>query len=137
MRARLKDETYIQSVPYTLVIVATVLAYLPLLLYFQFGVNGYFVLAVFTGSFYFFCIRTHLAYLKRHLFSPEERELFDRRADKIHHCTTILSMSLLALVFINPADLNPVVALAVCFLLSDFGLLIGFTYLRLRLGKAY
>jgi hypothetical protein len=76
-----------------------------------------------------------LAYLKRCLFSPEQRELFDRKADKLGQVTRILSMGLLALVFIDPAELNPVKALVFCFFISDIGLLSGFTYFHFVMKK--
>jgi hypothetical protein len=134
-RIILNNPAYIQSVPFAAVLVSTALAYTPVLLYLHIGVNIYFVIAIFTGSFYFFCVRNHLAYLKRCLFSPEQRELFDRKADKLSHVTRILSMGLLALVFIDPAELNPVKALVFCFFISDIGLLSGFTYFHFVIKK--
>jgi hypothetical protein len=131
-----RDPDYILSIPYSLVLAASAIGYVPVLLYLYVGVNAYFVIALFTGSFYYFCIRNHLAYLKRCLFSPEERELFDRKADKIGHVTSILSIGLLALIFIDPATVNPVKALVCCFLLSDIGLLAGFTFFHFNRASA-
>jgi hypothetical protein len=128
MRKALRDPSYIAEIPYPVVIVATIAAYIPVVLYFLLGVNGYFVVALFTGSLYFFCVRNHLRSLKRRLFTLEERELFDRKADTMARAASIFSLLLLSLIFIDPAALNPVTALISCFFVSDVGLLSGFTY---------
>jgi hypothetical protein len=134
-RAALQDPAYIAVISYPLVITATILGYVPILLYAALGANGYFLIAIGTGSFYHFCVRNHLRYLKRRLFTLEERELFDRKADKITQLSSIGSMLLLACLVVDPARLDPVLALVVCYLLSDIGLLAGFTYFFLTLDK--
>ena len=134
-RKALGNPAHIAVISYPLVIVASILGYVPVLLYAVVKANGYFIIAIVTGSFYHFCVRNHLRYLKRRLFTLEERELFDRKADKISNASSIASMLLLACFVIDPARLDPVVALVTCFLLSDIGLLGGFTYFYLTLDK--
>jgi hypothetical protein len=136
-RAALNDPAHITVISYPLVIAATILGYVPILLYVSLGVNGYFIIAIGTGSFYHFCLRNHLRYLKRRLFTLEERELFDRKADKIGHVSSIGSMLLLACFVVDPARLDPVIALVVCYLVSDVGLLAGLTYFFITLDKRY
>ena len=133
-RAALGDPAYIAVISYSLVIAASILGYVPILLYAAIGVNGYFIIAIGTGSFYHFCVRNHLRYLKRRLFTLEERELFDRKADKASHVSSIGSMLLLACFVVDPARLDPVIALVGCYLLSDIGLLAGLTYFFVTLG---
>ena len=134
-RRALNEPDYIAVISYPLVIAASILGYVPILLYAGIGVNGYFIIAIGTGSFYYFCTRNHLRYLKRRLFTPEARELFDRKADKISQVASIGSMLLLACFAIDPARLDPVTALVACFLLSDIGLLGAFTYFYATLDK--
>jgi hypothetical protein len=134
-RRELNDTNYIAVISYPLVIIASILGYVPILLYVSIGVNGYFIIAIGTGSFYYFCIRNHLRYLKRRLFSLEERELFDRKTDKISNASSIGSLLLVACFAVDPARLNPVIALVTCYLLSDIGLLAGFTYFYLTLDR--
>jgi hypothetical protein len=117
------------------VIAASILGYVPVLLYIAFGANGYFIVAIVTGSFYSFCVRNHLRYLKRRLFTNDERELFDRKADKISHVASIGSVLLLTCFMIDPGRLDPVTALVACFLASDIGLLGAFTYFSVTLEK--
>ena len=100
----------------TPVIAATILGYVPILLYAALGADGYFLIAIVTGSFYHFCVRNHLRWLKRRLFTLEERELFDRKADKISQSASIGSMLLLACCALDPARLDPVTALVACFM---------------------
>jgi len=134
-RRALNDPAHIVVISYPLVIAASILGYVPILLYAGIGVNGYFIIAIGTGSFYHFCVRNHVRYLKRRLFTLEERELFDRKADKISQVASIGSMLLLACFAIDPARLDPVTALVACFLLSDIGLLGAFTYFYATLDK--
>jgi hypothetical protein len=134
-RKALDDPAHIAVISYPVVLAASVLGYVPVLLYVVLGANGYFIVAIFTGSFYYFCVRNHLRYLKRRLFTLEERELFDRKADKISNVASIGALLLLACFMIDPAKLNPVTALVGCFLLSDIGLLGAFTYFHVRLVK--
>ena len=132
-RKALNDPSHIAVISYPVVIIASVLGYLPILLYAALGANGYFIIAIFTGSFYYFCVRNHLRYLKRRLFTLEERELFDRKADQIDNVASIGALVLLACFMVDPATLNPAAALVGCFLLSDIGLLGAFTYFYVRL----
>ena len=132
-RAVLNDPAHIVVITYPLVIAATILGYVPILLYTAVGANGYFLIAIVTGSFYHFCVRNHLRWLKRRLFTLEERELFDRQADKTGQAACIGSMLLLACCALDPARLNPVTALVACFLVSDIGLLGAFTYFYVTL----
>ena len=132
-RSALNDPAHIVVISYPLVIAATILGYAPILLYAAIGANGYFLIAIGTGSLYHFCVRNHLRYLKRRLFTLEERELFDRKADKISQTASIGSMLLLACFALDPARLDPVTALIACFLLSDIGLLGAFTYFYVTL----
>ena len=134
-RAALGDPAHITVISYPLVIAATILGYAPILLYASLGVDGYFIIAIGTGSFYHFCVRNHLRYLKRRLFTLEERELFDRKADKISHVSSIGSMLILACFALDPARLDPVTALVACYLVSDIGLLTGLTYFFFTLDK--
>ena len=96
--------------------------------------DGYFTVAVFTGTLYFFCVRNQLRSLKRRIFTPEERELFGRKADTMTRAASIFSL-LLSFIFIDPAALNPVTALGGCFFVSDVGLLSGFTYFYCVLNR--
>ena len=134
-RRVLNDPAHITVISYPVVIIASILGYVPILLYAILGVNGYFTVAIFTGSFYYFCVRNHLRYLKRRLFTLEERELFDRKSDQIGNAASIGALLLLTCFMIDPAKLNPVTALIGCFLLSDIGLLGAFTYFFIRLDK--
>jgi hypothetical protein len=134
-RAFLQDPAHIAVIAYPMVIAATILGYVPILLYAALGANGYFLIAIVTVSFYHFCVSNHLRYLKRRLFTLEEHELFDRKADKISQLSSIASMLLLACLVVDPARLDPALALVVCYLLSDIGLLAGFTYFFLTLDK--
>lgn len=134
-RKVLGDTEYIAVISYPLVIVASILGYVPIFLYASIGANGYFIIAIFTGSFYYFCVRNHLRYLKRRIFTPEERELFDRKADQISNLASIGALLLLICFMVDPAQLNPVGALIGCFLLSDIGLLGAYTYFFIRLER--
>ena len=134
-RKELNDQNHIAIISYPLVIAASILGYVPILLYASLGVNGYFIIAIVTGSFYYFCTRNHLRYLKRRLFTPEERELFDRKADKISNVSSIGSLLLVACFALDPSQMNPVIALVACYLLLDIGLLGGFTYFYFRLDR--
>jgi hypothetical protein len=134
-RAVLNNPAHIAVISYPVVIFASILGYVPVLLYAGFGASGYFIAAIFTGSFYHFCVRNHLRYLKRRLFTLEERELFDRKADKTGQAAAICSMLLLACFMIDPARLDPVTALLACFLLLDVELLGAFTYFFVTLEK--
>jgi len=134
-RRELNDPNHIAVIPYPLVIAASILGYVPILLYVSIGVNGYFIIAIGTGSFYYFCTRNHLRYLKRRLFTPEERELFDRKADKISNASSIGSLLLVACFALDPSQTDPVIALVACYLLLDIGLLAGFTYFYFTLDK--
>ncbi|MDR0465903.1 MAG: hypothetical protein LBH94_00945 [Deltaproteobacteria bacterium] len=134
-RRALNDPDHITVISYPLVIAATILGYAPILLYAALGVNGYFIIAIVTGSFYHFCVRNHLRYLKRRLFTLEERELFDRKADKTSNLSSIGAMLFLACFVIEPARLEPAVALVGCYLLSDIGLLTGLTYFFCTLDR--
>ncbi len=136
-RKVLNNPAHITVITYPVVIAASALGYVPVLLYAGLGADGYFIVAIFTGSFYHFCVRNHLRYLKRRLFTLEERELFDRKADKVSHASAICSMLLLACFMIDPAKMNPATALVGCFLLSDIGLLGAFTYFFIRLEKRH
>lgn len=127
-RRLLRKKNYIAHIPYGFVALATLSAYVPALLYMNIGADGYFMMAVVTGSFYYFCTRNYLAYIKRRIFSPEERELFDRKADKINRLSSIAAIGALLVYSLEPADMDPVTALIVCFVLSDIGLFAGFTY---------
>ncbi|MDL2279118.1 hypothetical protein LJC15_00445 [Desulfovibrio sp. OttesenSCG-928-G11] len=134
-RERTGDPAHIATVSFPLVIAASILGYVPILLYARLGVNAYFIIAIGTGSFYFFCVRNHLRYLKRRLFTLEERELFDRKADKVSQISSIGSLALLACIVVDPARLDPVISLVSCYLLADIGLLSGFTYFYLKLDR--
>jgi hypothetical protein len=132
-RKALNDSAHIAVISYPVVLVAFILGYVPLLFYAALGANGYFIVAIFTGSFYYFCVRNHLRYLKRRLFTLEERELFDRKADQIGNVASIGALLLLTCFMVDPTRLNPVTALVGCFLLSDIGLVGAFTYFYIRL----
>jgi hypothetical protein len=134
-RTVLNDPAYVAVVSYPLVIAATILGYAPILLYAAIGVNGYFIIAMGTGSVYCFCRCNHLRYLKRRLFTQEERELFDRKADETGSVAGLGAMLLLACFALDPARLDPVTALVSCWLLSDIGLLGAFTYFYVTLDK--
>lgn len=136
-RKVLGDPTYIAVISYPVVIIASILGYVPVFLYALVGANGYFIIAIFTGSFYYFCVRNHLRYLKRCLFAPEERELFDRKADQISNIASIGALLLLVCFMVDPARLNPVTALVACFLLSDIGLLGAFTFFFIRIERGH
>jgi hypothetical protein len=134
-RRILNDPEHIAVISYPVMLIAAMLGYVPVLLYVWFGANGYFIVAIFTGSFYYFCVRNHLRYLKRRLFTLEERELFDRKADQISNIASISALVMLTFFIVDPSRLNPVTALVVCFLLSDIGLIGAFTYFFLKLER--
>ena len=134
-RAALNDPSYLAVISYPMVIIASILGYVPALLYVHIGADGFYIIAIGTGSFYYFCVRNHLRYLKRRLFTLEERELFDRESDKIGHVASIGSILLLACFAVEPARQDPVIALIIYYLVADFGALTGFTYCYLTLDK--
>jgi hypothetical protein len=121
-RIKYNNTEYIYELPFWLVILFVLLMYFPILLYIKAGVDVFFTVSLFSGAFYSFVVHNYYRYICRVVWTVEERELLDRRIDKVGSLSNLCGLFILLCVAMDAGEFPPVKYMFLFYLFVDGGL---------------